>query len=575
MKLFKVRIFSFICLLMGAMTASVYAQVSVSEEVRQQAMSTQLKFWENTLKVPPTFEKNVEVQKKEEQKASKEDQNLKFLVKRIMIEDNKLFNINQLMSDADQLEGKMMSLHDLQAIADRITRCYQKHGYTMSRAYIPKQKIVDGVVTIKVLEVLVGEVSVTGNRWFKRNLYWDALKMKSGDYFDIADLESSLRQVNTQPDRFVKAYLEPGKEVGTTDIQLKAEEHNPVHVSYEYNLRGTELTGHSRHIMHYTNNNVSGRADRLQFSLTTAERAALYSEFVHYELPIARTMDIFHVDFGHAQSRLQKDLRSLDVRGQSVSFIPGFTHTYVSNPRIKLEGDIRFEIKDSKTDVGDDKLSFDRTRTLVAGPRFTFFDGLGRTYSAADMHVGIPNFLGSLKAHDDLSSRPKSGGSFVYWTLNAARIQRLPLRLVSLSQVSGQYSPSAVPSIEQMYLGGMYSVRGYAENEAAGDSGFSFSEELRIPIYCLPQDWKVFGLKDKTWADTLSLATFIDAGRTFDHKRQEEGSVKNRTLFGTGVGLRLYLTPDANAQFDMGFPLGEENKDKHDVQYHLSARLGF
>lgn len=544
---------------------------SISDQARQQ-LTGQTNSLENQNKYPKEVKKSV-IEQKEENK-SQAPQGPTFLVKKINIEGNNLFKSDELLKDAKLLEGKVISFAQLQSFADVVTAIYRAHGYATSRAYIPPQKIIDGVVVIRILEVKVGNINVYGNKWFNSILYRNSLKLQNGDYFEITDLERALREINLQPDRYAQAYLEPGSQTGTTDINMKTQDQLPVHASFEYNNRGTSLTGYSRYIEHFTDNNLTGHGDSIQASFTAAEQAALYATAVHYELPNLRTGDLFHLDFSQGDSHLQKDLLPSDVRGNSLDFIPGYSHNFWDTDRSKLDGDIRFELKDSKTDVQDAKLSFDRTRNIVFGPNAMFTDVTGRSFAGLDTHVGMPNFLGAMSDKDSMSSRPDSGGRFVYWTANAARIQALPLGMSFISQASGQYSPMPLPSIEQMYLGGMYSVRGYPENDSAGDTAFSCSEEVRVPVYFIPQSWKIW--KTNTpWRNALSFAAFVDAGRTFDLKRSDPAAIKDKTLAGTGVGLRFYLSPDMSIQFDTAFPFGDTSSDGHHVHLYLSVRVGF
>lgn len=61
----------------------------------------------------------------------------------------------------------------------------------------------------------------------------------------------------------------------------------------------------------------------------------------------------------------------------------------------------------------------------------------------------------------------------------------------------------------------------------------------------------------------------------FNRYRQSSGSAKDRTLLGTGVGIRWYLSPDMNVEAGEGFPFGDRSTDgKHDEMY-LSVRVGF
>ncbi|MDD5226732.1 MAG: ShlB/FhaC/HecB family hemolysin secretion/activation protein [Candidatus Omnitrophica bacterium] len=525
----------------------------------------------------PPFQKpqKKSVVEEEAEKAEPEAAGPPFLVKKILVEGNTLIPSKDLLAQAPSFEGRKLTLRELQRFTDIVTAIYRGKGYTTTRAYIPPQKVINGVVTIRVLEGRVGKVEVAGNCWFRKLVYRNAVPIKPGEMFEMAKLENGLQNINAAPDRAAQAFLAPGKEKGTTDVILKAKDKFPLHVSYEFNRRGTNLTHWGRHIIHLTDNNLFGFGDQLRAQLSMAEQGALLAGAFHYEFPWQKTGTVYYFDGGVAKSRLLKELRPLDVTGKSFSLAPGVTQTFFETSSLRLGGDLRFEIKDAKTDVGNDKLSFDRMRVLVGGPRFSMNDHFGRTLAGADIHVGIPDLMGGSPKHDPSASRVDSGGQFVYGTMNMARLQRLYMGSFLVLQGSGQLSASPLTALEQYYLGGMYSVRGYPENDSSGDKGYNLSAEVRVPPYFIPASWKIPGMKNKTWRDTFSTVGFIEGGQVFNLKRQQPSSEKNRTLLGAGFGVRFYINPDLNFQMDLGFPFGDESSENNDMMVHLSARVGF
>lgn len=132
--------------------------------------------------------------------------------------------------------------------------------------------------------------------------------------------------------------------------------------------------------------------------------------------------------------------------------------------------------------------------------------------------------------------------------------------------VRGQWSLGSrlVPN-QQGVIGGLYTVRGYPESIAAGDSIIVGTLEYRyhVPkgmmvsekpgqLAGTPFRWQPqyqFGYVD--W--DLILKAFIDVGRT--HVNDRFSFESNETLVGAGVGLELALTRRLNGRVDFGFPL--------------------
>ncbi|HRK61244.1 MAG TPA: ShlB/FhaC/HecB family hemolysin secretion/activation protein [Candidatus Omnitrophota bacterium] len=571
------RTIKFFCLITGIVlvsATSVFSQQIDSERATRDLVTQTDLLKQNEDRFLKTSQEPV-IEEEEKEEKPKKDEGPVFLVKKIVIEGSTLIPEQEVHALAQPFEDKKNSFGDLERLADLVTAYYRHYGYTTTKAYIPPQKVKDGIVTIQVMEGRVGKVDVEGNRWFKKKVYLGGIALAAGDFFEMSELEGALRSINLEPDRAVKAYLEPGEETGTTNITLKAKDKFPVHLSYEFNLRGTKLTHRARHMAHLTHNNLLGFGDSLQANFTLAEQGAIVGSAAYYEFPILRTGTIFSLAASVAQSRLQKSLREFDVQGKSWSVIPGVTQNFIRTDRFYLDGALRFEVKDSRTLISDQQLSFDRSRAVVIGPRAGYYDKWGQTFGAADLHVGIPHFMGGSSKYDGAASRLDSGGQFVYGTANVARLQRLPYQSILVMQASGQYSPSPLNSLEQMNMGGMFSIRGYPENDSSGDSGYSFSTELRVPPYFIPHSWNVPGMKNKKMRDAFSLVGFIEGGQVFNYKRQNAGSETTKTLAGTGFGARFYVSPDFNIQFDYGIPLGDPSSDKNRNQIHLSARVGF
>jgi hemolysin activation/secretion protein len=102
-------------------------------------------------------------------------------------------------------------------------------------------------------------------------------------------------------------------------------------------------------------------------------------------------------------------------------------------------------------------------------------------------------------------------------------------------------------TLEQIALGGRYTVRGYPQNTLVRDNAFLASIEARIPL-----------VRSGRWADYLELAPFFDYGQAWNTDRPT-GNPPD--LAGVGIGLRWGLTIPSQVplrtQFELywGYPL--------------------
>lgn len=125
-------------------------------------------------------------------------------------------------------------------------------------------------------------------------------------------------------------------------------------------------------------------------------------------------------------------------------------------------------------------------------------------------------------------------GDESFWFLRAGFGHERPLEALAPDttlrlELWGQYSPDRLPTTEEFYLGGRIDERGYAFDEADGDSGLSASIEIGRDF------WPVSGM-----ARRLRPYGFLDGGvaRHNDPGPGETGTVR---LLSAGFGIEAEL----------------------------------
>jgi hemolysin activation/secretion protein len=104
-------------------------------------------------------------------------------------------------------------------------------------------------------------------------------------------------------------------------------------------------------------------------------------------------------------------------------------------------------------------------------------------------------------------------------------------------RLDGQWSSTSyLPSAEQFYIGGAYSVRGYKESLLGGDHGVAVSLEYSVPI-----------------AKAVSAFTFIDYGSVFG-----DSAFEDHILMSTGIGVKATLAQNFYSSLTLGVPLRRE-----------------
>jgi hemolysin activation/secretion protein len=122
-----------------------------------------------------------------------------------------------------------------------------------------------------------------------------------------------------------------------------------------------------------------------------------------------------------------------------------------------------------------------------------------------------------------------------------------------------QLATNPLLPVEQMAVGGRYTVRGYRENLLVRDQAFVASLESRIPL-----------IRNTPLADFLYLAPFVDYGRGWN---KDLPTPPLKSISSTGLGLRWALTfissPfNLQSQFEIywGYPLRDVDIPENDLQ---------
>lgn len=134
-------------------------------------------------------------------------------------------------------------------------------------------------------------------------------------------------------------------------------------------------------------------------------------------------------------------------------------------------------------------------------------------------------------------------------------IHYLPAGIIATLKNGGQYSSNDMTYVEQYQIGGISSVRGYAESLLLAPSSCFVSTEFLFPIPFLPETVNLSSKKENSefrLRDSVKFATFIDHGGVFPH---DGHTGKTDFLTSAGAGLRMALFDYLTVRVYVGFPL--------------------
>lgn len=473
--------------------------------------------------------------------------NPKFKVNKINFVGNTKIKTAVLQSFATDIVGHEIYFEDLLTYALKISRYYQSKGFLTSYAYIPAQEIKNGEVTVSIVESPVGDVDISGNHWartwYLKNIVMGKKGLREGDIFNAQALQNALREVNQE--NYIKAQSTISKKDDKTAIKLDVRDRFPLKFDFGWDDYGRTYTGEQRASFLLGLDNLTGFGDKIYGGaiLSTGSAGVLGG----YEVPISPNGTKLSFDYSNSAVRLGGPYKYLNVKGYSQSIGVKVSHPLIRNAKtdVVVYTGVDFVDADTKSKALNYTMSDYKLIVIRSGVRAITDDNHGRWLGNLGVDVGLP---GGKK-----DPRSDADGTFVKIVAGVTRVQRLFGRVIGLLRLNGQYSPNQLYAVEQMQIGGPYTLRGYQPAELIGDWGVAGTAEVRTPI---PGFKKILPKKLKFIDDRVRLAAFYDFGFVKEH----DGIYKypQNFLHSVGFGSYINVTDWISLQFGVGFPIGQK-----------------
>jgi len=476
------------------------------------------------------------------------------LVEHIAIQGNDSIASQEIYCQIRKYLGRELSMREIYDLCHTIDQYYAYKGYFLARAYPPPQAIENHTLLIEVIEGKLGNIEIVGNQFYSEKFirgYFTSLQGKPLCYDDFL---RALMLLNDNSDLTAGAVFEKGKEFGCADVIVRVDDTRPVHLYLNGNNYGRNLTTNSRIGGRFDVGNVIAYGDQLSIAEVIGFPVdALYFTDVVYTVPLNKSGTSLSGSYLFSKFNVEEK-KIFHQSGRSDIGTLKVNHALIRRRSLDVDLFSYFDYKQIQNFVYDYRTSFDKLRVLTIGALVDHFSpSQGRDYLTLQFAVGIPDFLGGLNAVDNHSSRKGAGGRFFVLTADYDRLQPLPRDCYFYFHGSGQLSPGKLTVPEQIYIGGVDTVRGFPLAVALGDNGYYLNFEFRIPPPFLAD--MCFAKTGKKWKEILQLDAFLDHGGVL---RYSESST---FLWGSGCGIRVNGPCNFALSFDVGFPLNHKDYD--------------
>lgn len=490
------------------------------------------------------------------------DKDKEIMVKGFQFIGNTLFESAELQSVVAKFTNKPIHFKELQEAVAAINAFYIKKGFFLSRSVLPAQDITNGLVSITIVEGELGEVLVQGNNFYKADFIKEHFFCTVGRVVNYKLLLKSLMILNSYPDLSVKVVMQKGKAPRTVDLVLTVEDKRPLHFFLDYNNLGSKYV--SRHRtgtgMEYSNLLVGGDKLTVREVNGIPIRNMGYAQ-ADYSLPVNQYGTRVKGSYAWSSFNVQREFRQLDAGGASQVVSLELAHPLEKTLTSNIDATVGLDVKRVKNYLLGDISSEDKLSILRLGFSGDFLENStkGRNYYNIVLAQGLSDVIGAKDTSNP--SRFGAESTFLKSNIDLARYQQLPFNSTLLLKGSAQLASDVLPVSEQFAVGGLDTVRGFAEAELLGDYGTVLNLELILPPPVIG-DYKMPFL-GKRVKDVMSFVAFIDHGVTY-LKHAMAGENKNSEIVGAGFGTRFDLGDGLNARLEVGFPVAGQESSSGD-----------
>jgi hemolysin activation/secretion protein len=448
-----------------------------------------------------------------------------FLVKSIQITGNThtLFNTPTLHALVADAEGKSLILSQLGELAARITSYYQSHGYPLTRAIIPAQTIVAGMVRIEIIEARYGQVSFDNRSRVKNALLQATLApLESGQVISQTELDHTLLLVSDIPGVVTGTTLKPGDVVGTADLLVSTTSGAMVTGNMVLDNFGNRHTGKER---------IGGSVNVINLlhygDVLTASGLSSGAGLNHARLGYEILINGQGTGLGGAYSALRYALGDPLANGSARVASLWAKHPLLRSREVNLYGQLQFDSLQLRDHIDATTIKTDRslknlTLSLSGDVRDTFFSGGINTWNMGFTagRVGFDNVDAQV---NDAGTTGTQGG-FSKCNMNLARLQSLSPKNGLYLSFSGQWASGNLDSSQKMTVGGPFTVRAYVAGALSGDTGYQATAELRHAL-------------GTAWGGQWQTVAFVDTAHVTVNKNTWVSGTNSATLSGSGLGI--------------------------------------
>ena len=429
-----------------------------------------------------------------------------------------------------------------------ITQLYQDRGYITSGAFVPVQTIVDGIVTIQVVEGSIESIDIEGLDRLQADYIRSRISIASGAPLNQQKLLAALQllQVNPLIDT-ISAELSAGNQLGTSILNIKVTEARAFQTTISYDNYRNPSVGTNRILGQISHDNLTGWGDRLNISYYSTDGSDSLDD-LSYTVPINAYNGTITGRFRSSDSKVIEPsiFEQFDLESEYRKYEFTYRQPVIQSANQELALGVTADWQTTSNFLLGEPFPLSRGadnqgKTRIFTVRF-FQEYNNRSQKDVFLARSQFNFgLNAFGATENSGDQPDS--EFFAWRGQIQYLNLLTPDVILLLRSDLQLANKSLLPVEQFSIGGIYTVRGYPQDALLADNGFFASAELRTNIAKIPD-----------WDTTIQLSPFVDFGTVWNN---DNFPLQADSLASVGVGLRVFVNDRFTARLDWGIPLND------------------
>ncbi|KQQ33272.1 peptidase S37 [Duganella sp. Leaf126] len=504
----------------------------------------------------------------------------RFTIARYQVSGDTLLGPALVQALVAPFTGPQRDFGTIQQAVEALEDAYRARGYTLVQVMLPEQELDQGAVRLNVLEMPVGRIVISGQRYVDDANVRRALPaLVAGQTPNMAELGRSLKLANENPARKLEVKLANGATDATdgtdgTDATLDAAvtvvDENPWKATLNLDNTGSDASGktHAGVVLQHANLWGRDHVASLQYttSLEHGSQIGVYGAGYHVPLyALGDALDFFASYSNVDSGTVSAGIVDLAVSGRGLTAGARYNQNFGKrdNYEPKLVYGVDFKAYRNSLQYVGTELGTDVT---VHPLSIAYLGAWSLPGGEANLGLTLArNLPGGEHGRQRDFSMARAGAKADYSTvrLSASLGQVLGGDWQGRALFNGQYTPDALVPGEQFGVGGAASVRGFLEREVASDSGANLNLELYTPSWCGTGRYQCRAL------------AFYDTGWV-RRNHVLPGEVASTAIGSAGLGVRMLLDRYINAQLDVAHVVNPGHTGRRDAnRLHFRVALSY